>query len=106
MPTLRQVHRCAAVEPAWHGPGGAVSGGLRAHCEQALGHQVPVGDVMRCLMYHHSYGDHLLAREVFGQLPLAVRGRLAGLDYSTAERVCPHGLPIARLMRQAHDLLA
>jgi hypothetical protein len=75
-------------------------------CEEALARQVPVGDVMRCLMYHRSYMDESLAKEVFAQMPTPARRQLATLDYSAAERVCPHRLPIARLMREASGLLA
>jgi hypothetical protein len=80
--------------------------GCTQFCETALNHQVPVGDVMRCLMYHRSYGDHELARTVFGQLPETARRGLAGFDYAPAERACPHGLPIAQLMREAGELFA
>ena len=75
-------------------------------CEDALGRQVPVGDVMRSLMYLRSYGDHHLAKEVFAQLPESARAQLSTLDYSAAERICPHHLPIAQLMREAAELLA
>jgi predicted aldo/keto reductase-like oxidoreductase len=75
-------------------------------CERALNHQAPVGDVMRSLMYHHGYGDHRLARETFARVPAAIREQLASLDYSAAEQVCPNKLPIARLMREAVELLA
>jgi predicted aldo/keto reductase-like oxidoreductase len=80
--------------------------GCTEFCETALNHQVPVGDVMRCLMYHRSYGDRELARTVFGQLPETARRGLAGFDYAAAERACPHGLPIAQLMREAGELFA
>jgi hypothetical protein len=75
-------------------------------CEGALGYAAPVGDVMRSLMYRHAYGDAGLARETFSHLPAAARAQLCSLDYSAAERVCPQGLPIARLMRQATELLS
>jgi hypothetical protein len=75
-------------------------------CEAALGHQMPVGDVMRALMYHRSYGDHELARTAFWQLPETARRGLAGFDYAAAERVCPHHLPIAQLMCEAGKLFA
>ena len=80
--------------------------GCTESCETALNHQVPVGDVMRCLMYHRSYGDQELARTVFGQLPETVRRGVAGFDYAAAERACPHGLPIGQLMREAGELFA
>jgi uncharacterized protein len=65
-------------------------------CEGAVG-GAPIGDVMRCLMYHRVYGDHELARETFARLP-----QVSGpLDFTRAERMCPHGLPIGQLMRDA-----
>jgi hypothetical protein len=80
--------------------------GCARFCETAPGHQAPVGDVMRALMYHRSYGDPELARTVFSQMPETARRGLAGFDYAAAERACPHGLPIAQLMREANELLA
>jgi predicted aldo/keto reductase-like oxidoreductase len=80
--------------------------GCTRFCETAPGHQAPVGDVMRCLMYHRSYGNRELARTVFRQLPETVRRSLAGFDYTAAERACPHGLPIAQMMREAGELFA
>ncbi|MGD0744628.1 MAG: aldo/keto reductase [Verrucomicrobiota bacterium] len=80
--------------------------GCTRFCEAAPGHQAPIGDVMRALMYHRSYGDHDLARTTFRQLPEAARRGLAGFDYAAAERACPHGLPIAQQMREAGELFA
>jgi predicted aldo/keto reductase-like oxidoreductase len=80
--------------------------GCAQFCETAPGHQAPVGDVMRALMYHRSYGDPELARTVFRQLPETARRGLAGFDYAAAERACPHGLPIAQWMREAGELFA
>lgn len=70
-------------------------------CEKALRGRVPVPDVMRHLMYSRNYGEHALAREYVSGLPAAVRARLASGDFSGAERVCPNGLPIGRLMKEA-----
>jgi predicted aldo/keto reductase-like oxidoreductase len=78
--------------------------GCTQFCEAALNHQSPVGDVMRALMYHRSYGDPELARKVFGQLPETARRGLAAFDYAAAERACPYGLPIGQLMREADEL--
>jgi hypothetical protein len=80
--------------------------GCTQFCEAAPGHQAPVGDVMRALMYHRSYGDQELARTVFRQLPETARRGLAGFNYAAAERACPHGLPIAQWMREAGELFA
>jgi len=67
---------------------------------------VPVNEVMRCLMYHHYYGEPELARLTFAGLPEEIRQRLTEVDYSRAEQACPNRLAIAALMRQAAELLA
>ena len=53
-----------------------------------------------------SRGDRDLARAQFAGLPADFKSRMAALDYAAAERACPHGLPIARLMKEAGELLA
>ncbi|MGD9054860.1 MAG: aldo/keto reductase [Desulfobacterales bacterium] len=70
-------------------------------CESCVHGEAPIGDVMRYLMYANSYEDDALAAEGFRTIPQKVRTRLSNLDYSTAERKCPQGLPIAKLMREA-----
>lgn len=74
-------------------------------CEPAIAGAVPVRDVMRHLMYHHSYPE-VDAQALFAELSADVRARLPHLDYSAAERVCPNRLPIAQLMREAAQVLA
>jgi uncharacterized protein len=74
-------------------------------CQEAVGGVVPVNDVMRCLMYYRDYGDRDLAREVYAGLFEEVRSQLTELDYTKAERACPQGLAIARLMREASQIL-
>lgn len=75
-------------------------------CMAAVDNQVPVGDVMRGLMYYRDYGDRDLARSVYTALPSQAKTAMTTLDFSMAERVCPQGLPIADLMQQAATLLA
>jgi predicted aldo/keto reductase-like oxidoreductase len=75
-------------------------------CQEAVGGAVPINEVMRCLMYHQEYGEPELAKLTFAGLPEAVRQRLGEVDYSPAEQACPQGLAIARLMRQAREILA
>ena len=74
-------------------------------CGAAVANAVPVRDVMRHLMYYHNYAE-LDARAMFSEVPNEVRARLTQVDYSAAERACPHRLPIAELMREASVLLA
>ena len=66
----------------------------------------PISDVMRHMMYYSSYGNPDLARSQFANLPGDIQARLAELDFTEAERLCPNGLPIARLMKEACEQLA
>ena len=75
-------------------------------CSEVLGKKVPINDVMRCLMYVHSYQDLMLARSTFEMLPAQTRALLAQLDFNEAERSCPRNLPIGRMMQEAMELLA
>jgi hypothetical protein len=75
-------------------------------CSEALGKKVPINDVMRCLMYFHSYRDLMLARSAFEMLPAEARALLPQLDFNEAERSCPRNLPIGRMMQDATKLLA
>lgn len=75
-------------------------------CMEAVGGAVPVSDIMRCLMYYRDYGDRDLAREVYAGLSEDVRMRVREVDYSNAESLCPQGLAIGRLMREASRVLA
>jgi predicted aldo/keto reductase-like oxidoreductase len=70
-------------------------------CEEALSMSVPVGDVMRYLMYARTYGDTHDARAYFASIPAAVRRQLTRVDYRVAEARCPRHLPIAKLMKEA-----
>jgi len=74
-------------------------------CETALGGALPVATVMRYLMYYESYGDRHRARSLYGQLSAEIRARIGSLDYSLAERRCPQGMAIGRLMKRAEQLL-
>ncbi len=75
-------------------------------CENAIARDVPVGDIMRYLMYARSYGDTHGARRRFAAISQATRLQLTRQDYTLAESRCPRGLPIARLMAEAVDELA
>ena len=78
--------------------------GCERFCSAGLARKVPIGDVMRCLMYFHSYQDVGLARSTFQALPAQTGELLSKLDFSEAERSCPRNLQIGRLMREAAAL--
>lgn len=70
-------------------------------CESSIHGQVPIGDVMRCLMYSRNYGDRNHAIAVFNGIPEKVRAKIARLDFSSAEKRCPQKMAIGNLMRDA-----
>jgi predicted aldo/keto reductase-like oxidoreductase len=75
-------------------------------CESLYAGEAPIGDVIRYLMYYHSYGESDRARALFAELPSKTRRRIPTLDYSVAERECPQGIPIGSFMREAATILA
>ncbi len=75
-------------------------------CENAVAENVPIGNVMRYLMYARNYGDTDDARRRFARLSDSTRRDLARADYTVAEARCPRRLPIGRLMAEAMDELA
>jgi predicted aldo/keto reductase-like oxidoreductase len=78
--------------------------GCERLCSEVLTKRVPIGDVMRCLMYFHSYQDFGLAQSTFENLPTQTKELLTQLDFREAERSCPRKLPIGRLMRETMKL--
>jgi predicted aldo/keto reductase-like oxidoreductase len=80
--------------------------GCTGICEPALSASVPVGRVMRYLMYCRNYGNRDFARSRFQSLPAHTRAIMAQLDYAAAEQLCPQRMPIGRLMREAASELA
>lgn len=74
-------------------------------CESAVGGDVPVRDVMRCLMYFHTYEERDRARALFAELPESVRDRLDSIDFGAAERTCPQKIRIGQMMREAATIL-
>ena len=95
---LLQAH---AVETA-----SAYCAGCVDLCEPELDSVLPIGDVMRALMYWRSYGDLEQARNTFAQIPLETRQRILQTDFSSAEGRCPQSLAIGKLMHEAIDELA
>ena len=75
--------------------------GCTGICESTVGKGVPIGDVMRYLMYCRDYGDRDYAIAQFNTIPDNIRLRMADLDYSPAEKRCPQKMAIGRLMREA-----
>jgi predicted aldo/keto reductase-like oxidoreductase len=81
---------------------GGYCAGCASHCESALDRPVPICDLLRYGMYHCSYADRARAKALFDQLPASTKANALQADYTEAERNCPHGLQIGRMIRQIH----
>jgi hypothetical protein len=75
-------------------------------CAAAVPQMPYISDVLRSLMYHRKYGDTQLAKEVFRQVCRQSIAPITSFDYRLAEKLCPNGIPIGSLMRDAQKLLA
>lgn len=80
---------------------GGYCAGCARLCESVMAENIPVSDVMRYLMYYHNYGRRRQAVRKFNNIPAIYRRRLASMDYSKAERICPQNIPIASFMQYA-----
>ncbi len=67
------------------------------HLCESPANGVPVAKVMRYLRYYSAYGKRQAARELYQALPAEARN-VARADLEAAERACPHGLPVVKLM--------
>jgi len=70
-------------------------------CESAVTGNVPISDIMRCLMYYDGYEDHARAIGLFNKIPNITRTQLTSVNYSKAENLCPQKMPITHLMNRA-----
>lgn len=75
-------------------------------CQSALPGDIPVGDVMRYLMYARDYGDRHHAADLFGNIPGHIRKQMKTADYVNAEKSCPRSLNIGQMMKEACKELA
>ncbi|MCG6892315.1 MAG: aldo/keto reductase [Desulfobacteraceae bacterium] len=75
-------------------------------CESAVAGRVPIGDILRYVMYYHEYREPELARSLYRQLPEAVRYRIRNGDFTRAENRCPRSLRIGAILHEADRLLS
>jgi len=73
-------------------------------CSRALNAPIPVGTLLRYLMYHDSYGKRDEARALYQALPSAAR-RLDSVDWSRSAEACPHGLDLGHYLKRAEEVL-
>ncbi len=74
-------------------------------CESAVNLDIPISDIMRYCMYHHSYGDHETACRLFNELPADAKASIQRADFQLAENNCPQKLQIGKILKGAlYDL--
>ena len=78
--------------------------GCGQHCEPGAG-GARVAEVLRHLRYHEAYGKREQARALYQALPILERTFDEKALYA-AEVACPHGLPVAQLLKTAEKLLS
>ena len=72
-------------------------------CETAA-KGVPVATVLRYLRYYQAYGKREEARALYQALPAESRA-IVDIDAEVLDAACPHGLPVADLLRTADKRL-
>ena len=88
---LLEEHRVLTANRYCHGCG---------HLCETAAHGVPVATVLRYYRYYEAYGKREAARELYKALPPESRA-IADLDLAGVDAACPHGLPVADLLRRA-----
>ena len=72
-------------------------------CEQAVDPDIPISDILRYSMYHHSYGDRDKALKLFKALPANIKANILKADYSKAEKYCPQKIQIGRVLKKTYE---
>ena len=75
-------------------------------CDPAIDLDVPISDILRYAMYHHSYGDRYTALKLFRELPEDMKSNILKADYSKAEKYCPQNIQIGNVLKNAYDNLS
>jgi hypothetical protein len=72
-------------------------------CEHAVDLDIPISDLLRYSMYHHSYKDRDMALELFNALPTDVKLNILKADYSIAEKYCPQKIQIGKVLKKIYE---
>jgi predicted aldo/keto reductase-like oxidoreductase len=88
---LLEDHRVRTANRYCHGCG---------HLCETAARGVPVATVLRYYRYYEAYGKRDEARALYQALPAESRA-IADLDLAGVDAACPHGLPVADLLRTA-----
>ncbi len=75
-------------------------------CEPAVDLKIPISDILRYSMYHHSYGERDRAQTLFSALPADVKANILKADFSKAEKYCPQKIQIGKVLKKTLSDLA
>jgi predicted aldo/keto reductase-like oxidoreductase len=73
-------------------------------CNATIPTNVQIGTTLRYLMYHDVYGQTQEAKALFASLPADARS-FQNIDFSAAQKACPHNLDIDTLLKRAGIVL-
>ncbi len=93
---LLEEHRKATEHLYCHGCG---------HLCESAAKGLPVATVLRYYRYYEAYGKREQARALYRELPVISR-QIIDANLVAAEAACPHGLPVAELIKQADRRLS
>ena len=88
---LLEEHRLLTANQYCHGCG---------HLCETASKGVPVETVLRYYRYYEAYGKREEARALYQALPPESRA-IAAIDQARLDAACPHGLPVAELLKTA-----
>jgi len=80
--------------------------GCAEYCELEIGRDVPISDVMRCIMYAQEYDKPDHARHILNKISPNILHQLTVNDFTSAEMSCPNKMPISILMKEAVKILS
>jgi len=72
-------------------------------CESAVNLNIPICDLLRYSMYHHSYGHRDMALGFFNTLPTDVKEYIFNADYTIAEKYCPQKIQIGKVLKRTYE---
>lgn len=75
-------------------------------CESAVKLDIPICDILRYSMYHHSYADRERAFTSFKALPADIKANILKADYTEAEKFCPQKIQICKVLKKAYEDLS
>jgi hypothetical protein len=79
--------------------------GCASICEPAVDLNIPISDILRYSMYHHSYGERDRAQTLFNALPADVKANILKADFSKAEKYCPQKIQIGKVLKKTQEEL-